>query len=169
MPDTVTLPLGSPLRDLAFNAPALVIFLRSFGCTFCREAMADVAAVKSAIRDDGAGIAFVHGGAPSEAAPWFTKYDLDDVMRVSDPSLAHYRAFELDRTNAQALLSPTVWTRGAMCAMTHGFGPQSPELLRQLPGVFVMQGDRILTAYRHRLPADRPNYLSLVRAARRSS
>ena len=50
----------SPLRGLA-GRPTLVVLLRSFGCTFCREAMADVAAAKHAIHDAGANIAFVHG------------------------------------------------------------------------------------------------------------
>jgi hypothetical protein len=159
----IQLPADSPLRALAARTPTLVVLLRSFGCTFCREAMADVAAAKASIRSAGAEIAFVHGGSASEATPWFAKYGLDDVLRVSDPSLAHYRAFGLARTGAQALLSPTVWTRGAVCAISHGFGAQSAAMMRQLPGVFLVQGDRVLAEYRHRLPADRPDYLALIR------
>ena len=56
VPDTISLPADSPLRGLA-GRPTLVVFLRSFGCTFCREAMADVAAAKHAIHDAGANIA----------------------------------------------------------------------------------------------------------------
>ena len=58
----IDLPADSPLRGLA-GRPTLVVLLRSFGCTFCREAMADVAAVKDAIHDAGANIAFVHGAS----------------------------------------------------------------------------------------------------------
>src|SRR5512134_2772778 len=97
------LPPDSPLRGLAAETPALVVFLRSFGCTFCREAMADIAAVASAIRDAGAAIAVVHGGTPDEAGPWLAKYGLQDVTQISDPDLAHYRAFGLGRTSPQAL------------------------------------------------------------------
>lgn len=126
--------------------------------------MADVAAAKHAIHDAGAGIAFVHGASSIEAAPWFAKYDLDDVMTVSDPDRAHYKAFGLGRTSAAALVDPKVWGRGAVCALSHGFGMQTPEMMRQLPGVFVVQRDSILAEYRHRSPADRPDYLALVRA-----
>jgi hypothetical protein len=157
------LPEGSPLRGLA-GWPTLVVLLRSFGCTFCREAMADVSAVKHDIHDAGANIAIVHGASPAEAAPWFAKYRLDDVMSISDPDLSHYRAFGLGTAGPAALLSPAVWARGAVCALSHGFGVQTPAMLRQLPGVFVVQGDRILNEYRHRSNADRPDYLALVRS-----
>ncbi len=163
---TVNLPGASPLRALAAESPALVVFLRSFGCTFCREAMADVASARGELRATGASVVFVHGGTPVDAAPWFAKYGLEDVAVVSDPSLAHYQAFGLGRTDATALVNPKVWTRGAVCALSHGFGGQTVEMMRQLPGVFVVQGDRILAEYRHRSPADRPDYVSLVRSAK---
>jgi AhpC/TSA family len=158
------LPADSPLKQLA-DRPTLVILLRSFGCTFCREAMADVAAAKHAIRNAGADIAFVHGATVLEAAPWFEKFGLADVMTISDPALAHYRAFGLGRTAIGALVDPRVWTRGAVCALSHGFGAQTPAMLRQLPGVFLIQGDRVISGYRHRSPADRPDYVSIVRVA----
>jgi hypothetical protein len=61
------------------------------------------------------------------------------------------------------LFDPKVWARGAVCALSHGFGGQSPAMMRQLPGVFLVQGERVLSAYRHASPADRPDYLALVR------
>ena len=105
----------------------------------------------------------MHGADPAEASPWFTKYGLDDVVQVSDPQLAHYRAFGLGRTTPGALVDPGVWTRGAACAWSHGFGSQTVEMMRQLPGVFLVQNDRVLAEFRHRSPADRPDYLALVR------
>lgn len=160
----IELPADSPLRRLA-DRPTLVVLLRSFGCTFCREAMSDVAALKRSIGEAGASVAFIHGASASDAAPWFAKYGLDDVMAVSDPQLLHYRAFGLGRTGAQALIDPQVWTRGAVCALSHGFGAQTPKMMRQLPGVFVVQRGRVLAEYRHSSPADRPDYLALIRSA----
>ena len=162
----VDLPAGSPLHELTAQSPALIVFLRSFGCTFCREAIADVAEARDAIVAAGAAVAFVHGGSAAEADRWFTKYGLAEVTRISDPTLAHYRAFGLGRTGVQALVAPTVWMRGAVCAVSHGFGAQPVELMRQLPGIFVVQRDRILAEYRHRSPADRPDYLRLIRSVK---
>jgi hypothetical protein len=163
--DAITFPAGSPLRSLDPRSPALVVFLRSFGCTFCREAIADVAAAKADIQSAGAQIAFVHGGLPDDAAPWFAKYGLGDVTVVSDPGLAHYRAFGLERMNVPALIHPQVWTRGAACALSHGFGVQTIAMMRQLPGVFVIRNGAVVGEFRHRSPADRPDYLDLVMAA----
>lgn len=164
MSDPLDLPAASPLRKLA-DDPVLVVLLRSFGCTFCREAMADVAAVKPQLDAAGVRVAFVHGGSPEEAEPFFARYRLTDVVRVSDPTLAHYRAFGLGRTGPQALIDPVVWARGAVCAISHGFGSQPAALMRQLPGVFVVQHGAVLSEYRHKSPADRPDYVAVARRA----
>ncbi len=157
------LPSGSPLLALT-DKPALVVFLRSFGCTFCREAIADVAAAKAAIEAAGASIVFVHGASQDEADPWFEKYGMSGVSQISDPGLEHYAAFGLGRTGVQSLVDPKVWVRGAVCALSRGFGAQSPEMMRQMPGVFVVQGGGVLASYRHRSPADRPDYVRLVQS-----
>lgn len=111
-------------------------------------------------------MAFVHAVSPDEADPWFSAAGLADVARISDPARAHYRAFQLDTTGWAALARPTVWVRGAACAARHGFGMQPPDLIHQLPGVFVVQGTKVLAEFRHTSPADRPDYLDLIRQAR---
>jgi hypothetical protein len=111
-------------------------------------------------------VAFVHAVSPDDADPWFAAAGLADVARVSDPALAHYRAFHLDTIGPTALLRPSLWVRGAVCAARHGFGSQPPTLIQQLPGVFVVHGTRILTEFRHSSPSDRPNYLDLIDRAR---
>ena len=110
-------------------------------------------------------MAFVHGSTPAEADPWFTRAGLAAVPRVSDPGLEHYRAFGLETTGVGELLNPRVWMRGAASAARHGFGPQPGQLIRQLPGVFVVHGSGILTEFRHTSPADRPDYLGLISRA----
>jgi peroxiredoxin len=159
----VILPSDSPLRALT-DKPALVVFLRSFGCTFCREAIADVAAARSDIEAAGASIVFVHAATPAEAEPWFRKYGFNDAAQISDPGLEHFAAFGLGRTGLASLADPRVWVRGASCALTHGFGMQSLRMMRQLPGVFVVQGGNVLASYRHQSPADRPDYLRMVQS-----
>ena len=64
--DTVVLPDGSPLWDFPPQTPVLVVLLRSVGCTFCREAMADVAAVRPQLDAAGARVAFVYGASPAD-------------------------------------------------------------------------------------------------------
>jgi hypothetical protein len=159
----VILPSGSPLHALT-DKPALVVFLRSFGCTFTREAIADVAAARAEIEAAGASIVFVHSGTREEAEAWFSKYGMSGATQISDPGLEHYAAFGLGQTGVLSLFDPQVWARGAACARSHGFGPQSTTMMRQLPGAFVVQGGGVLASYRHGSPADRPDYVRLVRS-----
>jgi hypothetical protein len=159
----VILPSGSPLYALT-DKPTLVVFLRSFGCTFAREAIADVAAARAEIESAGASIVFVHGGTREEAEGWFSKYGMSGAAQISDPTLEHYTAFGLRHTGMLSMVDPRVWARGAACARSHGFGPQTPTMLRQLAGVFVVQGGGVLASYRHGSPADRPDYVRLVRS-----
>lgn len=158
----MTLPPDSPLRALT-DKPALVVFLRSFGCTFCRQAIADVAAARGPIEEAGASIVFVHGAMPDDAEPWFAKYGMSGVPQISDPGLAHYAAFGLHYSGAEALIDHTAWWRWAACALSHGFGWQAARMMRQMPGIFLVQGGSVLASYRHRSPADRPDYARLVR------
>lgn len=164
--DTIELPAGSPLRDVVHRAPTLVVFLRHFGCTFCRQTMAEVGERRPQIEMSGTGIAFVHPEAPEVARPWFNRYGLGDVVHVSDPTLKHYGAFGLGNMRLFTLVHPSVLASGASSALEHGFGLQPPGLLRQLGGAFVVHGDRVLASFRHQTSADRPDYLDLVQSAR---
>ena len=89
----------------------------------------------------------------------------DRAISLSDPALAHYRAFDLATTGTAALFHIQLWARGAVCALAYGFGRQPAEAIRQLPGVFVVHGTRILAEFRHTSPSDRPDYLDLIRRA----
>ena len=154
---------GSELRALT-DKPALVVFLRSFGCTFARETIADVASVRAEIETAGASIVFVHSGTREEAETWFVKYGMNGAAQISDPALEYFAAFGLGQTGVLSLVDPRVWVRGAACARSHGFGAQTTTMMRQLAGAFVVQDGGVLASYRHASPADRPDYVRLVRS-----
>lgn len=154
---------GMSLADLSRSQPVLVVFLRHLGCSFCREALADVAAVRPELEAEGTAIALVHQSSEEEAAPFFARYGLADVPRVSDPSLRLYRALGLRRGSAGEFLSPKVVAR-AGAALLRG---HAPGLLkgdgRQLPGVFLVRDGAVVAAFRHKTAADRPDYAAIAR------
>lgn len=76
---------GQTLVALSAERPQFVVFLRHFGCTFCREMVSDIAARRQAIEAAGSQLAFVHLGAEEKAKNFFAYYKLDDVPRFSDP------------------------------------------------------------------------------------
>src|ERR1700722_16485416 len=82
---------GATLLALAEESPVLLIFLRHFGCSFCRKAISDVAELGPELAKRGVRPVFVHMGTPELAKNYFDYYGLSDVERVSDPTAAVYR------------------------------------------------------------------------------
>ena len=76
---------GRTLLQLVDESPVLLVFLRHFGCAFCRQAIDDVSKVRPELTRLGVQAAFVHLGSPERAKPYFDYYNLSDVERVSNP------------------------------------------------------------------------------------
>jgi peroxiredoxin len=154
---------GASLLEMSQKSPVLVVFLRHFGCTFCREALADLAVQRKSIASTGTQLVVVHMGAEDQAAAFFAKYDLEDLPRISDPKCTLYRAFGLTRGSLGALFGPKVWIRGVQAGIInhHGVGPQAGDGF-QLPGVFLLFHGEVLRTFRHQSAADRPDYVALT-------
>lgn len=155
---------GRSLLELADERAVLLVFLRHFGCSFCRQALDDVAKVRGELEKRGAQVVFVHLGTPERAKPFFDYYHLSSVERISDPEGRLYRSpvFLLARVSVLKLFQPAVWIawlKGAI--FVHGIGLLKEDAF-QMPGVFFVRDRRIVNLYRHRTIADRPNYLALI-------
>jgi len=139
------------------------VFLRHFGCTFCREALADVAAARERLEAAGARVTLVHMAGDREAHTFIARYGLADVARVSDPERQLYRAFELRRGRLGQLFGAKVWWRGLRAGLLdgHGVGALAGDGF-QMPGAFVVHEGRIVRRFAHDSAADRPDYCALV-------
>lgn len=153
---------GATLRELSSDRPLLLLFLRHTGCTFCREALADLAAVRDQIEDAGTRIAVVHMSPLLRATQMFISYGLEDLHRFSDPECELYRAFGLTRGTLKELVGPSVWSRGLGAIVRgHGLGPLEGDGFR-MPGLFLLRDGRVVQSYRHRSSSDRPNYVAFA-------
>ncbi len=155
---------GLTLYEQSLERPLLTIFLRHAGCTFCRETLGRVSALRREIEAGGAGLAFVTMSDGPEAEKIFRRYGLEDVPRFVDPSCELYRAFELPRGGWSTMFAPSVWKRGLRAALLegHGAGRVQGDAFR-MPGVFLLYRGRVTKSYRHRSPADHPDYVELAR------
>ncbi|GIU73065.1 MAG: hypothetical protein KatS3mg004_0152 [Bryobacteraceae bacterium] len=155
--------MGLTLDELSRLSPVLLVFLRHMGCTFCREALSDLAARRKDIEREGARLVLVHMSEEEDAAPFFARYGLQDVQRISDPQRTLYRAFGLPRGRLGDVLGPKVWWRGFLAGVLggHGVGRLMGDGF-QMPGVFLLFHGEIVRSYRHQSAADRPDYLALV-------
>lgn len=153
---------GPTLRDLSYERPQLVVFLRHAGCTFCREALAELKRDREAIEKSGAGLALVHMGSPMDGTLTFDRYDLGDVHHFSDPQCVLYRAFGLPRGRFSQLFGWRVMRRAWEATRAgHTLGALKGDGFR-LPGAFVLDKGRIVAAHRALDAADRPDYKQMA-------
>ena len=156
---------GRTLLDLLDESPLLLVFLRHFGCSFCRQTLADVSKIRETIEARGIRPVFVHLGSPDRAKPYFDYYHLSDIERVSNPdaSLYVHPIFSLARKNVFShLLVPHVWRAWLLGAFRkHGIGLVKEDG-DQMPGIFYLRDRAIVRAFRYRTIADEPDYLRLI-------
>ncbi len=154
---------GDSLGKTAANAPVLLVFLRHFGCVFCREALSDISKRRKEIESTGTRIVFVHMTDNDIAERYFSRYNLEDAIHISDPDCTFYRAFGLMKGNFNQLFGLHSWIRGfSVMAAGHSAGPQLGDGF-QMPGVFVIQKGEIRESFIHNLSSDRPDYEELLK------
>jgi peroxiredoxin len=155
---------GKSLQELSKEQPVLLVFLRHFGCTFCREALADISKERKNIEEMGAKIVFVHMTDNTIADRYFNRYDLEGATHISDPDKRFYQGFGLIRGNFNQLFGLQSWIRGFSAGVIegHGVGPQLGDGF-QMPGVFVIYNNEVQGSFIHKLASDRPDYLKLAK------
>jgi len=156
---------GADLLTLAEQSPVLLVFLRHFGCSFCRKAISDVAELAPELKARGVRPVFVHLGTPEIARAHFDFYKIGDVERIHDPSAAIYKhpIFGLGRKNPYlTLITPAVlagWLKGAI--FKHGIGKIQGDG-HQMPGIFFLKGPKIERKFIYKQISDEPKYLKLI-------
>ena len=151
---------GHKLTDLCGASPTLLVFLRHSGCTFCREALGDLARVRDRIERTGTRIVLVHMGDEIESL--ITKYGLQELDCISDNDQMLYKAFGLKRGTSRQLFGLRTLWRGFRAGIVdgHGIGKVTADAT-QMPGVFLLANNAIVRRFRHRTAADRPDYAGM--------
>ncbi len=155
---------GVSLRNFSDEGPVMLIFLRHFGCTFCREALSDISRDRSQIESTGTKLVFVHMSTPEIAEEYFKKYNLDGALHISDPECKYYASFGLVKGNLTQLFGLKTWIRGFSAGVMdgHGVGPQLGDGF-QMPGVFIISEGEIRESFVHKQASDRPDYHELAK------
>ena len=108
-------------------------------------------------RPDYPAIVFVYQGSAELGVAFFNKF-APDARAIADSSKTFYKAFELDRGGVRQVLGPAVWSRGFEAWREgHRVGKPVGDPW-QMPGVFLVEFDRILWSFRPDTAAEMPNY-----------
>lgn len=150
------------LRDQLGHEPTLLVFLRFFGCTFCRETISDVRAAAEA---DPAypSVLFIFQGTSRDGRAFLRHY-WPEARAISDPELELYEAFGVHQGSLLQMLGPGVLVAKRRAnAKGHRNGERDGDIWR-LPGLFVVAGKRILWRHDFRHAADHPDFTSIPSA-----
>ena len=126
--------------------------------------MSEIRDKRSEIAATGTQLAFVHMGTEGQAQKFFSRFNLDDEPRVSDPSRQLYKTFSLRRGTLSQLFGLKVWKREFRdrITLTYGVGRVIGDAF-QLPGVFLVHHSEVLRAFRHESVADEVDYAGMTR------
>jgi peroxiredoxin len=138
--------------------PAVAVFLRHYGCTFCQEHALQLRADHARFKKLGAKVALIGLGTP-ERAGWFCQDKaLNGFACLTDPGRRAHRAYGLGRGSLRQVLGPQVYVQWARAAMLPEVKTRfGHEDIFQMPGTFVIDtGGRIRYARRNRDVTDNP-------------
>ncbi|MDF1697127.1 MAG: SelL-related redox protein [Saprospiraceae bacterium] len=152
------------LEEASFEKPVLLVFLRHFGCIFCREAMKDIGSKRKEWEEKNINVVLVHMSDNETAEKYFKKYGIPNIEHISNPTCSLYASFGLTKGSASQLFGLKNWIRGFEVSVIKG----TPIGLRQIgdgfqmPGVFLIAEGEVKDSYIHASASDRPNYESII-------
>ncbi len=154
---------GETVEELSSVRQVVLVFLRHFGCMFCRETMTRLASEKAEIERMGMELVLVHMVDEDVADQILELYDLSDIRHISDPNQEVYKHFGLSRASSLHLIHPlNIWRTFYYGIVRGHFFGKAVSDPSQMPGLFIMSKGRVVKAHRYRLVSDQPSVLDFV-------
>jgi hypothetical protein len=145
------------LRDQLGEAPVLLVFLRHFGCPFCKET---IARLRDAVQRV-AGfppVLFFYQGSPTEGRAFMRRY-WPEARAIADPDAVFYEGLGIGRASVLQMFHPAVVPALLRAgAAGHLAGEGGGGDTRRMPGLFVARGGEISWSHRARHQADHPDF-----------
>jgi peroxiredoxin len=159
----------------------LLVFLRHFGCRFCKQQVQSLKAVASRLREAGTDIVLISLGTPGQISRFREEMQLTDEMEIyvdskPDAPVAH-AAFKL-RSSHDLVANPSTQALGQK-ALDQGFtdggygdggtftspvGPYTGDVF-QIGGVFILgEGNLCEFAFRSKHAGDHPTSAAILEA-----
>lgn len=135
---------GEVIADIGNSKKLLLVFVRHFGCTFCRENVDEISKIKGKLEEMHLEPVFVHMSDPAYAEEFFQQYFDQNINFISDPNLSLYKAFGLKRGSLMQLYGFKTWFRGLYAGLIkgHGLGHSEGDVM-QLGGYFIYHKGKV--------------------------
>ncbi len=160
----VTTNLGNNLLDLSCQNPVLLVFLRHFGCVYCKESMIEIASRRMTFEKKGVHVVMVHMGSYEVGEAYMKDFKIQGIEHISDEECKIYAMFGLAKGSFSQLYGLKTWIRGFELAATKQMIPSSKRIGDgfQMPGVFIIKDGEIKSSFIHKSVADKPDYEGLI-------
>ena len=156
---------GNVPLQLSNKQPIMLVFLRHFGCTFCRGMIQNLKENRAYIESQGIKIILVHQMNVTEAKEFLNKYKMDDLDLISDPELILYKGFNLEKGRFFRIFGwngiRELFLKGKI--LKYGIAMFKEEDPFQMPGVFVIHKAKILNQFVHHSASDTVPFKDLVK------
>ncbi len=153
------------LSDFWNVQTTVLVFLRHFGCVFCREQVALLRRNYAEFRDLGAEIVCISQGDAKTGKAFSLLFDLPFPLLVTGEDLSVFRDYGLQRGTWRQMFNPHTLGRGLIAMLQGNKQGQIQNDGLQMPGVFIVDTQGILRyTHRHYDAADNPPVRELLQA-----
>jgi hypothetical protein len=146
---------GSTLADQIGDRPSLLVFLRHFGCMFCREMVRDLRSL--AAQPGYPPVILFFQGTPEEGKTFFDEY-YPEARAIADLPKKFYTALGLRRASLGQMFGIQVWTCSFRAMSKGNFVGKAVGDPWIMPGVFLVHGNEILWSHQFEHQADHPDW-----------
>jgi hypothetical protein len=150
---------GGTLTDEIGGKPSLLVFLRHFGCMFCREMVRDLRRVSETVSGFPP-VLFFFQGTVEEGQTFFGQH-WPQARAVADAPKTFYTAMGLRRATFGQMFGIQVWTCRLRAMSKGNFIGKAVGDPWIMPGVFLVQGSDVLWCHRFRHQGDHPDWATI--------
>ena len=159
----VNLMPGTLGDQLAGDDATLLVFLRHFGCIFCRETVSELRRTCESAPGFPP-VLFFFQGTPTEGRVFLRRY-WPAARAVADAQKRFYAGLGIGRGGLLQLFGPGVWS-AARRARRKGLAQGRPSGdLWMMPGLFIVREGRIVWAHEYAHAGDQPDFACIPEAA----
>jgi len=152
--------LDGPLLGDQFKRRTLLVFLRHFGCLFCREMVKDLRRASETIASFPQ-VLYVYQGSVEDGEWFFGRFSPESTA-IADTPKKLYEAFGLQPGKKGQMFGPMVWPCAIRAVTKGNLGGKPVGDVWMMPGMFLIQPDGAIT-WQHRFAhiGDHPDLRSI--------
>lgn len=136
------------IAQMSEGKTVLVVFLRHFGCIFCRKLLQTLKDNKTLLDEKKIDPILVTMSNSKTAQLYLNSYNIDQCDFISDSDRKLYRSFGVTRGKFYQIFGLKVWWKTFVLGVLQGYGfKKTVGDAYQMSGVFLVKDSRVLKSF----------------------